>query len=144
MIARRRALLLLAAAATAACVNLGDDEPSVTLWETQLTAEIGFPGLTGQAAAVSAPDGTQVGIGIDGAEEGAAHAWALLTGTCAQPGLQVGPQSDYPDLTVDPSGHAEADTHLGPRLDFGGTYLVEVRVSAADPTRVACGDLAQP
>lgn len=144
MTARRRALLFLAAAATAACVNLGDDEPSVTLWEAQLVAELGFPGLTGQAAAVSRPDGTQVGIGIDGAEPGAEHVWGLLTGSCGQPGPQVGPESDYPVLTVGASGYAEAETQLGPRLEFTGTYHVEVRVSSADPTRVACGDLAQP
>ena len=136
-------LVALAVLATAACVNLGDDEPAVTIWETQLVPEFEFPDLTGQAAAVSRPDGTAAGIGISGAEPGAVHAWGLRQGSCTDPGVQVGPDTDYPELLVSLAGEADAETHLGPRLSYTGDYHVEVRVSAADPTRVACGDLVQ-
>jgi hypothetical protein len=135
---------MLVALAASACVNLNDDEPSVTVWETQLVAAIAFPEVVGQAAVVSGPDGTAMGIAMEGAEPQATHAWGLWTGTCDQPGQQVGPDTDYPQLDVDATGSAEAQTHLAVRLAYDGTYHVEVRLGVADPTRVACGDLAQP
>jgi len=145
MTARRTVLLTVTIIAIGACVNLDTENgPAVTVWETQLVPTLDFPGLSGQAAAVSRPDGTAVGIAVNGALEGAEHAWGLREGTCSAPGLQVGPDSDYPELLVDITGSAETETHLGPRLAYDGSYHVEVRVSAADPTRVACGDLVQP
>lgn len=117
------------------------DTPSVTIWETQLSAELAYPDLGGQAAAVSEPSGTSLGILVTGSEPGAAHAWALMTGTCAVPGTQIGPSSDYPTVSVGDTGSGEAETHLGSRLSLDQSYHVELRVSAADDSRVACGDL---
>lgn len=131
---------MLVAVAAIACVNLGDDT-AVTVWETQLSPEIGYPDLSGQAAAVSRSDGTSIGIGIDGAEPGAQHVWSMGLGTCATPGQQIGSDADYPELVVGVTGHAESETHLGSRLSRGGAYHVAVQLSAMDASPVACGDL---
>ncbi len=133
-------LLALAAAGAAACVG-ATDNGTITLWETQLVAELAYPGLTGQAAAVSRLGGTDVGIGIGGAEPGAAQAWRLRLGTCASPSQQIGPNSDYPELVADEEGAASVDTHLAPRLSIENSYHVEVRESSTDGSRIACGDL---
>lgn len=126
-----------------ACVPLGDPNAAVTTWETTLAATFGYPGVTGQAAAVSRPNGTQLGVGMDGAPPGATLAWGLGLGTCDAPGAQVGPDSDYPELSVDLTGSVDAVTELGPQLATDQSYYVEVRASATDPARVACGDLHQ-
>jgi hypothetical protein len=113
----------------------------VTIWETQLAPDVAYPDVSGQAAAVSDASGTTVGVGIDGASPGAQLGWGLALGSCGTPGQQVGADALYPVLAVSDSGTAASDTHLGTRLSLGSTYHVEVRVSAADPSRVACGDL---
>ncbi len=135
------AALILAAIGTVGCVSLGDDLNEVSLWEAQLTPDAGHPDLAGQAAAFSRSDGTSVGISIEGAEPGAAHAWGLRLGSCADPRQQIGSDTDYPALSVIDAGTAETETHLGLQLSVTGSYHVDVRVSAAEPSRVACGDL---
>lgn len=134
--------LILAVAGAAACVAPTDEDPA-TVWETQLVTELAYPGLTGQAAAVSRPGGTNVGIGIDGAEPGGAQAWSLRLGTCASPSQQIGPDGDYPELLADAFGSASVDTHLARRLSIENTYIVEVRESSTDGSRIACGDLVR-
>jgi hypothetical protein len=139
----RTGLILLSALGAAACISLSDADSAPTVWEAELTPERSYPDLSGQAAAVSDPNGTSTGISIEGAEPGAVHQWGLRVGSCTTPGGQVGPDSDYPELVVGEVGDASVDTHLAPRLASDGEYHVEVRVSASDPTRVACGDLAR-
>lgn len=124
-----------------ACVDLAASDAAPTLWETALSPEIGYPDLTGQAAAVSRAQGTTIGIAIHGAEPGAQHTWKMRIGSCATPGQGIGLDTDYPALVVDGAGDASAEVALGPRLALGNSYHVEVRVSAADSSRVACGDL---
>ncbi|UCF41142.1 MAG: hypothetical protein JSW43_02065 [Gemmatimonadota bacterium] len=124
-----------------ACVDLEDTATS-TVWEAELEAELAFPDVSGEAAAVTRPEGgTAVGVDLRGAEPGAMHQWAVLLGSCASPGAQIGPDSDYPVLEVGLGGSASADTQLGLTLTLPSTYHVEVRVSATDASRVACGDL---
>ena len=135
-------LLILAAAGAAACVG-PTDEDAVTVWETQLVVELAYPGLTGQAAAVSRLGGTDVGIGINGAEPGGAQAWGVRLGTCASPSRQIGPDTDYPELLAGELGSASAETHLAPRLSIENSYHVEVRESSTDGSRIACGDLVR-
>ena len=136
-----RAALLLLAAGAAGCVDLGANDRATTIWETQLTPDLAYPGVSGQAAAVSDAGGTPIGIGIDGAAPGAQHAWGLGLGRCATPGQQIGSSATYPVLAVSDSGTAAVETHLGARLAAGGAYHVEVRLSASDASPVACGDL---
>jgi hypothetical protein len=69
------------------------------------------------------------------------HTWRVRLSTCAAPGEAIGPQSDYPELVVDEGRDASAEAHLGPRLTRDSTYHVEVRQSATDTSRIACGDL---
>jgi len=140
MTGTRTALVVLTLAGAAACVG-GTDTPAVTVWDAQLSAALAHPDVGGTAAAVSDPTGTSVSVLLTGAEPGAAHEWSISIGSCADPGTQFGPSSDYPVLAVDPIGHAEADTHLGPRLSLDETYYIEIRESADDDTRVACGNL---
>lgn len=140
MIRSRLVLLCLPILGSAACLD-NADTPSVTVWETELAAELTHPDVGGQAAAVSEPAGTSLGILVTGSEPGAAHAWGLRVGSCADPGAQVGPSSDYPELAIGATGSGEAETHLGSRLSSDQSYHVEVRVSATDGSRVACGDL---
>jgi hypothetical protein len=135
--------LLLAALGVAACVDLGVNDRVVTLWETQLTPDVTYPGVSGQAAAVSDVGGTAVGIGMEGATPGAQHAWGVALGSCATPAQQFGPDSDYPVLAVSDSGTASVETRLGARLAGGNAYHVAVRLSASDTARVACGDLVE-
>ena len=135
-------LLILAAAGAAACVGSTEADP-VTQWETQLVAELAYPGLRGQAAAISRLGGTDVGIGIDGAEPEGVQVWGVRLGTCASPSEQIGPDNDYPDLFVGETGSAEAETHLTHRLSIGNSYNVEVRESSADGSTIACGDLVR-
>ena len=137
-------LLILAAAGTAACVGLGpNEEDTITLWEAELVAEFAYPGLSGQAAAISRVGGTDIGIGIDGAEPEGAHAWGVRLGTCASPSQQIGADSDYLELVANAEGSASAETHLAPRLSSENTYNVEVRESSTDGARMACGDLVR-
>lgn len=137
----RRAGLLVLAAVGAACVDLGTEAPSVTIWETELRAELGYPDISGQAAAVSGPSVTEAGIGIQGAEPGAVHAWGVRLGSCASPGAQIGPDGGYPELEVGETGSASAEALLAPTFSLESAYHVEVRVSSSDRSRVACGDL---
>jgi hypothetical protein len=141
MTAHPAGLLILFALGAAACLNLAVDDtgPAVTAWETQLAPEPDYPNLSGQTAAVSGPDGTSVSIEITGAEAGATLTWRLGTGTCPEPGPQLGPDSDYPALLPSLSGSASAETHLGPRLSLENTYHSELR--SADASRIACGNL---
>ena len=138
-----RGVILLSALGAAACLGVNDTDSATTVWETQLTPGLAYPAVSGQAAAVSQADGTSVGISIEGAEPGAAHLWGLRLGSCTTPGGQVGPDSDYPELVVGELGDASVDTHLAPRLASDGEYHVEVRLSASDTSRVACGDLVR-
>jgi hypothetical protein len=140
MTGHRFALSLITLTAAAACVG-GTDIPATIVWETELRPDIAHPDVGGQAAAVADPSGTQVSVLLTGAEPGATHVWGLLTGNCADPGTQVGPSIDYPVLVPDAAGSAEANTHLGPRLSSDESYFIEIRMSATDDSRVACGDL---
>lgn len=139
----RTGLILLSALGAAACIGINDTDSAPTVWETELTPERSYPGVSGQAAAVSDPNGTSTGISIEGAEPGAVHQWGLRLGGCTTPGGQVGPDSDYPELVVGELGDASVDTHLAPRLASDGEYHVAVRLSASDTSRVACGDLVR-
>lgn len=133
--------MLLAAVGTAGCVDLSANDHAVTLWEAQLAPEVTYPDLSGQAAAVSGADGTEVGIAIAGATPGAQHVWGLRLGTCVAPGQQIGSDAAYPELIVSAAGTDSVETHLGAKLSAGGAYHVAVRLSASDTARVACGDL---
>lgn len=134
---------VLASVCTAGCVDLGiEDDRLTTLWNTELSPEPDFPGLTGQAAAVSQTDGTLASVLLQGAEPGTSYAWGLRLGACASPEQQIGPDSNYPELVVDDLGEATQNARLGPRLSLEQSYHVQVRVSTTDPSRVACGDLA--
>ena len=136
-----RFIPLIAAAVATACLP-GPSEPDVTVWETELVAEPAYSGFSGHAGAVSDPNGTDATILIEGAADGAVHAWRIQIGTCAAPRQQLGPSTDYPELLVGIVGSATADTRLGPRLDSANAYHVEVLAAPDDTSRVACGDLA--
>jgi hypothetical protein len=62
-------------------------------------------------------------------------------GSCAGPGDQIGADDDYPELEVSEAGRAEANARFGLTLSLEDAYHVEVRLSASDRSRVACGDL---
>lgn len=138
---RRGGLLLVAALGATGCVDLRANDPGLTIWETQLAAELAYPDFSGEAAALSDRSGTVIGIAIRGATTGAHHVWGLRLNDCAAPGQQVGSDVDYPELVVSAGDTASVETILGARLVGGGAYHVAVRVSASDTSRVACGDL---
>jgi hypothetical protein len=125
----------------AGCVDLAANDRTITVWETQLTPEVSYPGVSGQAAAVSDRDGTTIGIAIEGATPGGQHVWAMGLAGCAAPGQQIGPDTDYPVLVVSDSGRASVETHLGAHLARSSAYHVQVQESATDSSRVACGNL---
>jgi hypothetical protein len=134
-------LLLLIGGAGWACVDLGVSPQTATVWDSQLTPTQAFPGISGQAAAVSQATGTSVGVDLQGGTAGAHHAWGLNLGTCAAPGMQIGEDADYPALDVSATGTASSQAQFGALLDLGHSYHVSVRVSASDTSRVACGNL---
>lgn len=135
--ARRAALALL----FAACVDLGTVDTQVHIWKAVLTPITPRPGFRGNVGAVTQAGGTDVGIGLSGAVPGAEHVWGVWYGSCAAPGTLIGTPQAYPVLVVADSGGASADMHLGLKLPVDSTYHAEVRESAADSARVACGDL---
>lgn len=126
-----------------ACVDLNKNDVQPSTWEATLMPAPAFPGLAGQAAAVVSAAGTDLGVGLSGATPGAQHTWALRLGTCALPGQQIGEDTDYPRLAVSDSGKAAAEAILGTQLARDGSYAVVVRLSTADTTRLACGNLAR-
>lgn len=133
-------LLLL----TAGCLDLNTAGTQAITWEAQLVSTVANPDLTGQvAAAAQGGGGTDVGIGISGAVPGAVHLWGVWSGTCALPGDLMGASADYPTLAVSDSGKASAETHLVTRLSADSSYHAELRESASNATRIACGNLQQ-
>lgn len=143
---RRLSRIPLAAgllASVVGCPSLNGPPQQNIIWETQLVPVSSEPGLGGQAAMVAQLGGTDVGIGITGAQPGATHTWQVHAGTCAAPGGGVGPPGDYPDLLVDATGGATAETHINRLLSADSSYYAEVRLSSSDTTRIACGDFQQ-
>jgi hypothetical protein len=134
-------IVALTAAPAVACVDLSGNDAAPTTWETILTPAPAYPGLGGQAAAVSRHSGTDLGIGLSGATGGDQHPWGVRQGSCAQPGQPLG--GSYPILVVSDSGTASAETVLGTELSSDGSYTVVVRLSPADTARIACGNLAR-
>lgn len=136
--------LALCALLAAACVDLNSSNSQVVTWEAHLVPELTHPDLTGQvAAAAQGAGGTDLGIGIEGAAPGAAHLWGVWSGTCGAPGGLLGSSEDYPALAVNDSGTASTETHIGPRLLVDSSYHAELRESASNATRIACGNLQQ-
>jgi len=135
--------LVLLALLAAACVDLNSQDNTVTTWQGQLAPDLSHPDLAGQVAAAVQLGGTDVGIGISGADLGAAHVWGLWTGSCRTPGNLIGISTAYPVLAVGDSGKATAQTHLGTKLSTDSTYHAELRQSVTDSTRIACGELLQ-
>jgi len=125
----------------AGCVELTPQDTEVTAWEAQLIPGLSRPDLAGQVAAAVQAGGTDAGIGITGAAPGDVHTWGLWAGTCTATGNLIGLGEDYPTLAVSDSGKATAETHLGPRLSADSSYHAELRESATDTTRIACGNL---
>ena len=126
-----------------ACADLGiNDDRRTTLWNADLQPESAYPGLSGQAAAVSQIDGTRVSILLLGADPGASFVWGLRLGTCETPGQQIGADTEYPELVVDSQGEATEDASLGIQLALEQSYHVDARVPAPDDSRVLCGDLS--
>jgi len=123
---------------------LGDDVtgPQFFLWDGDLLPTQANVTVTGDIAAVVETIGTTVGIGIVGGAEGNAHAWALQTGSCADPGAVFGPESAYEPLNPDEDGVASAETFISERLDSAGRYSVRVSGTGERADEViACGDL---
>jgi hypothetical protein len=135
---RPRALLTLFALGFAACVDTNDTGPTTITWEAQL-ASLQYPDLSGHVAAFSDGDGTSVGVEITGAEAGTTLNWGIGIGSCAAPGQQIGPDSDYPALDPSLSGSASAEAQLAYSLSEEDTYYAELR--SADGSQAACGDL---
>ncbi len=127
----------------AACVDLNSHNTAVTTWEGQLAPDLAHPDLAGQVAAAVQLGGTDVGIAITGAAPQAVHVWGLWSGSCLAPGALVGTGDDYPLLAVSDSGKASAETHLRTELSKDSTYHAELRLSASDSSRIACGNLTQ-
>jgi hypothetical protein len=125
----------------AGCVELTPNDTPVTTWEADLVPDVTHPDLVGQVAAAVQLGGTDVGIGIEGATPGASHLWGVRSGSCGTPGALLGTSQDYPVLAVSDSGKATAETHVGSGLSADGAYHAELRESATDTSRIACGNL---
>ena len=137
-----RFTLLGALLVGAGCADLGiNDDRRTTIWNGILQPEPDYAGLSGQAAALSRVDGTLATIILQGAQPGTSIAWGLRIGTCDDPGTQIGPDTDYPELVVEGTGEVTENATLGPRLSLDRSYHVEAR-TVSDGSRVACGDLA--
>ena len=88
---------------------------------------------------MSSRDGTSVSIEIMGAEAEATLNWGIRVGTCAEPGAQIGPDSDYPELLPSISGTATTETQLSYSLSRENSS--HAAVQSAEASRAACGDL---
>lgn len=125
------------------CADLGiNDDRRTTIWNGVLQPEPDYAGLSGQAGALSRVDGTLATIIIQGAQPGASFAWGLRIGTCDDPGTQIGPDTDYPELVAGGTGEVTENAALGPRLSIDQNYHVEARIPESGGARVGCADLA--
>ncbi len=125
------------------CVDLSTDNSPVATWEGELSPNLAYPDLAGHVAAAVQVGGTDVGISITGATPAAQHLWGLWSGSCQTPGARFGTNDDYPILAVSDSGKASAETRLRAQLSKDSTYHAELRLSATDSTRIACGNLTK-
>ena len=123
---------------------LSTTEPPETLfWEGQLIGQPDGPaGIGGPAAMVALQAQTRVGIGLEGAPDGATYGWLLRAGTCDAPQETVAPASAFPPLPV-VDGQVDAEAVIQRRIT-GTDYAVQV-VENSDGTGavLACADLTR-
>lgn len=71
----------------------------------------------------------------------AVRPWHVHFGTCGSGGAIVGPAEAYRTLTIASDGTAEVSAQVFAAYDLGADYHVNVHISPADLTVIACGDL---
>ncbi|MDB4962589.1 MAG: hypothetical protein JWP01_2588 [Myxococcales bacterium] len=72
---------------------------------------------------------------------GAVRPWHVHFGTCASGGDIVGPPESYRPLTIGADGTAAVSAQVVSAFDLAADYHINVHVSPADLTVIACGDL---
>jgi hypothetical protein len=84
---------------------------------------------------------TQIGIGIS-ASAGARLSWAVRSGTCANPGDRLGPNSAFPTISVSDAGDGDAETVIRRRVANATQYSGAVYATAdATGQPLACADM---
>lgn len=132
--------LPLLALATGGCVE-SPTPPQAFLWEGTLEpsadAELGITG----SLAIASERRTQVGIGIEGGEEGETYGWLVREGSCQGNGDPVVSRDVFPALTADEAGMAQMEAMLHIRLSESAELSGEVTESPDGGDVLACGDL---
>jgi hypothetical protein len=129
--------------AVGACLADLSDPLAPIILETSLHPVDGST-VTGTAAIVSDRQTTQVGIAVNGLNQGETVAWRIFESRCSSLGEAVlGIADHYPDLVGSASGAAQAEAQLNVPVQRERDYAVAVfRVgSSEEPDRVilACG-----
>ena len=72
---------------------------------------------------------------------GAVRPWHVHFGNCASGGGIVGPPTSYRPLMISANGTDSVGAQVTASFDLAAPYHVNVHVSPADMTVIACGDL---
>lgn len=143
MIGGVRVPFVLAFTVATAC-SLDVVTPRDPAWEATIEPTTAGGSIAGRAAAVTRPDGSQIGILVEGAEEGVRLGWHVRTGSCGGSGERLGPPTAYPALEFAEGEEVEVTTVIPDRMASGGTYSVEVRQTPDLQAPVlACGAFRQ-
>lgn len=146
--ARRAARKGVVVAVAVIGVVLGacDDDPTnpdpANAWEATLAGQGTHAEVAGEAAVLSNSVAFAAEIALEDAPADAVFEWAVVEGTCAEPGDVVGEASAYPELEVAANGTAAAEADDDVSLDVDEDYAVVVTdESGAASVLVACGAL---
>lgn len=145
MLKALRILPLLLVPLTACDISTEPPPPQI-LWEATLLPGPSFPEVTGSAAAVTGPSGTDVSFKLTNIEPESTLAWRIRTGTCNEPGELVGSLEYYLDIVM-PGGDGPTsftlDVYIPVRLTEGNTYHLSGLTTGPEPDIIACGTFAQ-
>ena len=136
-------IALTMGAPIAGCRQTGEPV-DVLLWEGELEPVAGSSNaVSGSIAMVANEHDTQIGIGIN-ASAGARLGWVVRSGTCANPGDRLGPNSAFPEISVSDAGDGEAETVIRRRVANAAQYAgaVYATVNATDQP-IACADMVR-
>lgn len=141
---RKMICTAVAALFMVACGTSTEPDPGAVEWTTDLQAEAGFEGITGEASVGFTAGETSFSsiATIEGATEGAVHPWHVHVGQCGDGGEIVGDPNGYPPLEPGADGSDTQTATINAQLDADADYYVNVHASPDDlGTIVACGTL---
>jgi len=126
----------------AACVSdITPPAAVTTLWEGQILPLHTPFAPAGSAAAISGPQGTEIGIMIAETEAGTVWEWYLAIGGCESAGADpFGPRGAYPPLAAASEGTVTLQAAVAATMSANQRYSVVVLQEDGEAI-ASCGDL---